>query len=364
VAFFGTPLRLRCGIAVAVVLLVIFGAAGIDGAVNYGKIHTGVTVAGIDVGGMSVSDAASTLQIKLMASADAAPVALYATNDAAQGGVTDATVDLQQGLGSYSAPNDATQDTSWLINTSTIGASVDGQALAEQAYAVGRGSDYLPGRLQAIFGGVHLGWQYTYDSNQLHALANVISSSLGYQPQDATITYNGNGGFTVGQGSDGYLVDEGALSQELNQAFFATDPNRCAVIPMHTVAVDVTTDMATAAAQQATQAIASPVTLSAADGSATWQLDASDLGPWIAASAQTASDGSRVFVPYVDASKLANDIDGIVGDANPGVNPVDASFKVVDGAMTVVPSQDGTGIDTQTIAADLDSVLFGNSATR
>jgi vancomycin resistance protein YoaR len=380
--------------AFTLLILALFGLI-FDVVSNYGRIHAGVTVQGVDVGGLPRDEAAAMLTKQLTASLAATPVAVFADAQLAGEGVGPTTVDLTGPSTSYNANDGSEGNHSWQISATTIGATIDGVTLAEEAYAVGRGPDFFAGRFRARFFGVEIAGFVRYEPTQLASLESILNTSLGWPAQNADISFV-DGSFVVVAGEEGYGVEHEALIVALNRAFLGTD--RSLVVPMSAIPLIVGEQAANEASLRARQAIEQPVTL--VYGEDSWELDANSLGPWIATSVvdgtergaagavaeagggaaaegagaaaagaaaaagggAAAGAGAARLVCRVDESRLTQGVHDIIGDLDVGTPPQNARFEIVEGQVNIIESTPGSGVDYRQLTADLDAVLFGGNA--
>gem|GEM_PF-2765879 len=356
------PAPRKAVIALICLLVLPVGLLGIDCVYGWGHIHSGVSVGGISVGGMSREDAAALLNQQLGERVSAAPVDLYSTAEnlaASQMGSAPTTpFELDSGMAAADdSGDDPKKASSWRVQASTLAISVDGAALAEQAYAVGRGGDFLSGRLMAWTGGIQLPATLNFDSSQLAGLDQILNGALGKPLKNADIKFS-KGNFQVVSSAPGIGVDQELFQQQLEQAFLG-EP-RALVVPMTELPVVINDDQAQRLADSCQQAIAQPVNLVYENGN-DWSLTSATLGSWIATRIEDA-DAQPRLAAYVSPTKLAKGISSILGDRDPGVAPVNARFALKGDGITVLPSKQGTGIDYKKVSSDLHNVLFGSAA--
>jgi vancomycin resistance protein YoaR len=400
----------------ALAALVLVGFC-VDLISNFGKIHGGVTMQGVDVGGLTRADAATRLEEELGATIEAAPVNLYANEQLAAAQMTEGIVELDHASTSYQTDAageeaDGEGGQAWRVTAATVGASVDGAALAETAYAVGRGGDFFAGRLRATVFGVKLGATLAFEPSQLAGLEDLLGEALGWAETNADIRFD-DGNFVVAESSEGQGVDHAAFVEVLSQAFLAapsastepatgaenadaadadaadadadaenaattdaavtdaaatapppsadsatttSQPSRSGVVPLASIPVAISDAEAAEVAALAQQAIAEPVTLVYRDEDP-WTLDSYSLGTWIGTSIEGTGDDARL-VCHVAADRVAEGLRDIIGDRDPGIRPEDARFEVVNDRVTVVGGVSGTGVDYAKVASDLDDILF------
>ncbi|MCL2883616.1 MAG: VanW family protein, partial [Coriobacteriia bacterium] len=411
-------------------VVIVGGLAAFEFLGSMNKIHHGVSVAGIDLSGLTVDEAEDLLDTELIARADSADVTVYrddttlaasgvlsaasdqaaaasgSADSAADGttsgsdgttastptsGSADVAADAAAAVAAVAGPTaadsttaaspassaspasniapplelnsdlapvdgsdaDPVQQLSWGISTSTLGVSVDGRTMAEEAYAVGRGASALAERWQAWVSGVVVPSRLSYDPTQLAGLEQIINQAVGTPAVNADIDFQ-DGAFAVVAAVDGVAVQDAEFTQALDDAFLGS--TRYVVPLMGAVAPLISTSQAQDLATYCQQAIASPVDLTYED-SGDWSLDSNLLGSVIATSVDT-SQADAVLQANVSADKLKDSIDSLVGSQAIQVAPQNASFTTDGNTVTIVPSVDGRGIDYQKLATDLEKILF------
>jgi vancomycin resistance protein YoaR len=391
-----------------------------DIVVNYGKIHSGVSVAGIDVGGMTEQDAAQYLDRELTARIEASPIELMCDQLTLRnlldirrwGPSVELDANLQDATGMGIDPLLAQ---AWRIRPLTVSASVDGEALAAEAYAVGRAGSFFTGRLRAWFVGVELPGQLVYDRQQLNGLISLLNRVLGEELVNADIVFSG-GRFVVSASAAGFGVDEQLFVEYMDKAFLSE--TRAANIPLTDLQPLISDQEAQALADRCNAAIADPVIL-IAEGDKSWSIDASHLGSWMesrveevpeedsdagngaesgagaegggskaaagtneatgravvregdgkAAADGPGSSGTSTTQPKVRLmvsvvpDKMRQSLSAVLEGYDPGMAPVNAQFAIVSGSVTIIPSEPGRGIDYPKLANDLERILFDPLAT-
>ncbi|MCL2807737.1 MAG: VanW family protein [Coriobacteriia bacterium] len=354
-----TPQKLLVGIAICLLLFAFLGFYGCDSIRNFGVIHHGVQVGTVEVGGMAPEEAAELLAKELGTIATLTPITLYANEAAAAVGVNDGTLQLGNGVSDLNpTEGDAeTQTTSWSITLGTLNAEVNGTQLAEEAYAIGRNGDFFLGRLGANLFGVTLAPRIDIAEERLIHLEEMLTLSIGTPMINASMSFDGER-FVVADGQDGTVVDEKAFIDMLQLAFFSI--NRELVVPMVERSMRVNREAAEAVAAKTQQDILKPLTLTYSDAS--WTLVSEQLGAVITSAVEQSKSGNWHLVPTIDPSLLETVIPAVVGHLEDQVAPVNAEFVMVDGQLSITPSQSGTGISYERLAQDIEAVLFGNEA--
>ena len=338
---------------VLVVVAVIALFYGIDALANNGKIHTGVTVGGVDVGGKTVEEAAELINTSFDSTVAQGDIIMY--RDAESEGSQEEPVNITFDYEAVEAFNaEPPQGPVFSVNPSTIGAHIDGQGLAEQAYAVGRGSDFIFGRLRANTIGTPIDIEVKTDPKSVAALEDLLTSFMGQAMVNPNIAFV-DGAFVVTPGNDGYMVKKEEFEGLLDQALLSSE--RGFVIPMGDVKMQVDEGAAQQAAQRAEEAIANPVTL--AYGDATWQLDRNFLGQAISTNVTGALFGNDL-TPYISIDKLAILIPMLEGVGDIGAPAQNVHFSYDGQTLTHTEAATGMGPNYGEIAGRLNRILFGD----
>jgi vancomycin resistance protein YoaR len=397
-----------CGLLLAVAVICVT-----DIVANYGKIHSGVSVAGIDVGGMTEQDATQYLDRELTARIEAAPIELMCDQLTLRnlldirrwGPSVELDANLQDATGAGLDPMLAQ---SWRIRPLTVSASVDGEALAAEAYAIGRGRSFFTGRLHAWFFGVELPGHLVYDSQQLGGLVALLNRVLGEELVNADIVFS-DGRFIVSASAPGYGVDEQLFVEYLDKAFLTE--TRAANIPLTDLQPLISDQEAQELADRCNAVIVDPVIL-IAEGDRSWTIDAGHMGAWMESRVETVpdsdsdagdnggigstagSDGTAAtgravvregdgkaaengqggsgdltnkpkmrLVVYISPDRMRQSLSAVLEGYDPGMAPVNAQFAIVNGSVTIIPSESGRGIDYPKLANDLERILFDPLAT-
>jgi len=349
---------LTASIAVASILLL---GLFIDIALNFGKIHRGVTLQGIPLGGLTREEAELVIAEQITAMITDEPIDLFPSAERALKGIDEQTFELFHASTNYDLELAIENATSWRINTTTISTGVDAAKLAEKAYRVGRGADFFTGRLKAGFMGVDLTAELSHEILQLESLVMIFNSALGTKMRNADIRYE-DGVFVAVPGAEGYEVDHEVFVRLLDQAFLGG--NRSIVIPMRIVSVEIKDEEAQELAkkvQQAMQQAAEQPIILIHNNTDFWEFDSSYIIPWIVTTIER--DGKKAkLTAKISETLMEPVVHSLIGDRDPGIRPIDASFKVVDGKLMIVPGINGTCVDYVRLAEDMSRVLFSDGA--
>lgn len=354
IAVLDTPKKLYGALVVVLLLIVMIVFYSIDGISNFGVIHSGVRVGAVEVGHTGQDEAAALLTAELTTLANSAPVTFYANQEAADAGVQDTTQQIGNGINVYNQTEVDHTATSWSASLATFDAEVNGSKLAEEAYGIGRYGDYFLGRLAASTFGVTVTPQADFSLERLRNLENMLTQTIGTPMQNATVAFDGSR-LVAHDGQDGNVVDEEQFITLLQKAFFSDE--REFVVPLVEQKMNITLEDAQAAAESAQLALSStPVRVSYGDDS--WELTAAQMGGFISTSVEQDESGSWNLSIAIDAQLLEDTLPQITGHIEDQVAPLDAEFVVIDGALQVTPSQNGTGVDYSRLANDLNALLF------
>lgn len=329
-------------------LVVLLVAAGVFEAVaTSGRVHPGVSVAGIDIGGLRPGSAKTVLETELPAVVERPVVVMHG-------------------------------DKEWAVTAEDVGLGFDFDATVERAMSVGReeGLGFVTSRLGAWFSGVDVPASPTADRVRMDEVLARIAKSTDVAPVDASVDITGASASAV-PGEDGRALDRRSLETRILVAMLASD--RDVEAPVGVAPMAVTLEEAERAAQVANGMLDRPATVTHGDG--TWKLEPSVIARLLVftrsdelvesvqttdvASGALGADPSRevTLVVQVSPSATAKHVVPLVG-ATVGRPAVNARFKTSGGRVTIIPSKDGVGPDVETLAADLEAALLSAEGER
>lgn len=403
--FFLSHLKVCAPVAL---LIVAFLCGGVfDVVSSFGKIHPGVKVMGVEIGGMSKEDASAKLSEQLSSYLEDAEVIVYADEETAQsdgasmanslGASSDSlveTAEAEELSGSDVTGNG--KDDKWKLSCETVGAYINGDAIAEEAFLVGREGNFIGDRIAAWMGNFSVEPKLGYSQELLNNLSDEINDACGTTIKDCKITVS-SGQASVVEGRDGYLVDEQALCDSIATAVFSSEGNAI-VVPMSTVSMNIKPATAQRVADQVTQALSQDVTITYKKK--TWTMDNKDLGDMLSQTVlkptqylaigngtqkkqtiPTGDDAEEFSLPYDTSAGLDDDsqytlqcyvnqkkfdsyLVDILGSAAKG-GATNAKFDTSSGdTVTIKPSKDGKGPDRNAAALQLQDMLFGADSSR
>lgn len=328
-------------IALVAVATVLVSAVGAEAALSYGRVHPGVTVAGVDVGGKAPSEARALLEVELPQKASEPIEVIH-------------------------------EDQTWTYNPAELGVDFDYSASIDDAMAVGRSGGArtaVTGRVGAWLGGVEVPPYLVADDALVKKALDDISARTDVAPVDAGVKMNGVKASVV-PGSDGMALDRERASAEMLESFLSDD--RRVEAPVVVDEVEITDAEAASVARLAEQMVAEPVKVTY-EGKA-WTFTPEQVASWLAfkrsdeASAAGTSviaasddesgsvDGGITLVVHVDAELVGKTAIPKIG-ADIGREAKNAKFTTANGKVTIVPSQDGIGPDVDSLAISLTDKL-------
>jgi vancomycin resistance protein YoaR len=303
-----TPSRRRLIIIGAVIVGVLVFLLGIFLATK-DTVRAGTTVAGVDIGGLSESEAVTLVEERIVPKINKKYVINageqeFEVRPAAAGITLDAQATVEQGMRRGFNP--------FTLITDFIGSreiepviSVDQQVLEDQVAAIAQSADVLP-----------------------------VEPNLKVTPQKITLT----------EGKDGLQIEQTALAELLVAG--ATQPREPFSAPSEVTPPRVSQETAVAAEQLAQTAVSSPVTVIAGDISAT-------IEPQVIARALSFSQQGNQLAPELNGEILHRSIASALQEVE--VPGRDATFTIKKGKPVVVPSVVGSGVAD----ADLSTAVLG-----
>ena len=329
-----TALWVIAGVALVLALAVV-----VDVSASAGRIHPGVTVAGLKVGGQTPAAATTFLQSELTKKA-ASPITV-----------------------TYSAEG---KTKSWPVTSAQVDLSYDTMQIANEAMKVGRSGGFfgsVGARAGAWFKGASVPASATSDPKKLKAVTDKIISGVAVAPIDAALKVTGTT-VTSSPAQDGVGIERTVLQDGMLGAF--SSGNRTVVLRTVVAKPRISDAAAQSAKLVAQKMIAGPATVTHVKD--TWTLSGTELGRAMKFQAVEATGAARtssgwsldpVFAPAQLSKVLAPKLGAALG--NP---PQDARFATNKGSVSIVPSRDGVGPDVDALAKTLATTLKNGSLPR
>lgn len=305
----GWKTRVLAGLAAFAAALVL--AILVDSALSYNRIHSGVSIAGIDVGRMKPAEAQAELEGRAARAAN--HTVILAADDGRE----------------------------WPMLPADVGMQIDAPATVAEAMAFGRdGNPYqdLKARLSLYFSDRDVPLTATVDPVLLDAILDQAAAELDHPPVNAGLVIEG-GEITVVQGQDGTVVDREAARAGVKRLLFSLSSG--------TVPLEMIVEEPAIQAADTSGAVAQAKTM--LDGSVGLEFD--DL-VWALSPAETAramdftTEGEGAdskLVPYLSADKLTSLFDEVAKAVKR--DPKDATWETNGETATLVPGRPGTSLD-------------------
>ncbi|MDO9380607.1 MAG: VanW family protein [Nocardioidaceae bacterium] len=312
----------RGTILASVGVLVLLGGLYVGAHYLIGdRLPVGTRVGGVAVGGKTPAEARSVLESRLADRADD-PVRL------------------------------TSGDQEFTIEPADAGLSLDLDATVASA---GGGASWNPARmLRAVVGSAEVDPVVDVDQDKLDSSVATVADAVDKAPVEPQITFDGREP-EVRDPADGVEVDRERAAETISSQYLARDaaPEE---VPTRTLEPTVGSDALDAElADYATPAMSGPVTVVVGD-------DEVPLPVRAYAEALTIAVQDGRLVPTVDAKKLSSGL--AEATESIGQKAKDATVVLRGGTPTVVPAQDGIGVDAATVATALVPVLDKTGAER
>jgi vancomycin resistance protein YoaR len=308
---------------IAVCIVVVAGVAAVvaDQLVYYDEVHAGVSVYGMDLGGMTEQQA--TAALAKMVGAKSGSVTL-------------------NGVGK-----------TWTVTPADAGRTIDVQGAVAAALAVSHEGNFFH-RVGTCF---ELYWHHrdlpltrAVDTAKLETLVDRIALELHVTPINAQLTVE-NGSIKVIQGVTGRDVDTATLVNRLVPLFVNL---KTANVDVPLVAKEpvVQVEDNQPALAQAKIMISTPITLTNHDKS--WTLSPVQLISWLDFRTED-TNGIPKTIPYLVEGRMTSYISSLAPDVHR--DPTDAGFKSDDRATPqVIPGVEGEQLDVTGTATGIATV--------
>jgi vancomycin resistance protein YoaR len=307
------------GIAGPIIIIcaVVAMLVAADYWVNSGKIHRGVEVGSVSLGGQTPAAAQDTVR------------------DRAMGPLKEIE---------FSGPERFTR------TAGEMGVDFNVEETVEKAYAVGREGtvvERLSERLRSAFGGVRIPPDIDYRPAQARAEVREIATQVDHEPREADVKVYGSE-VEVTESRDGYELNPAATMASVDRAI--DDMSGKASLVGDVLDPNVNTAEAETAAEKARGALSEQLVLNAEGKS--WTISPADLGSTLDITSQ---DGK------IDVSLNRDRLDGVLANVynDLTVKPKEANYDFGDsGAVVVSPSREGRTVEGEKLLDSIQSGLF------
>ena len=321
----------RAGMAIALALAILtFGLLAVRGLYD-GRVYPQVVVAGIDLGGMTDTEARDVLQSR---------AAL-----------------VEHGIVTF-----ARNGQTWQPALRDLGISVDIDATLEAAWAVGRQEDAWS-RLTAttaIIGDVStLPLAMVVDENRMEQWFLAVDSDLGVPPHDAYLIVE-NGKVSIVPEVDGTVVDRVTAQQQVLSAISVLQPVTFDLPTLQKISTVHSGDLQIAL-EQLQRALANPVTVTF--GNETWSLSGAELGQFVIQTIDPAKTGADAVTVGLDIKALSKYLaNAFATDVNR--DTIDARVAWgAEGLYSVTYSVNGIKVKPTSFAQDVSASFFSDHHT-
>ena len=303
---------------IIIVCAIIAVLVAADFWLNSGKIHRGVEVGNVPLGGQTPAEARETVKNHVMG-----PLKEI----------------------EFSGPGNFSRD------ARDMGVRFNVSRTVNQAYAVGREGnvlDRLSERLQASFGGATIPPDIDYKPDLARSEVQEIATQVNHQPTEAGVKIYGSE-VEVSKSRDGYKLNPAATMTSVDNAI--DDMSGKVSLQGEVLEPDVTTAEAETAADKARGAISKPIEIKAQDGES-WKIEPDKLGPALEV---TKKDGA--IDVSLDRDGLDSALTPVYDDLT--VKTVDASYGFdSDGDVIVKPAHFGRKVESDQLIDDIENGIF------
>jgi vancomycin resistance protein YoaR len=303
---------------IIIVCAIIAVLVAADFWLNAGKIHRGVEVGNVALGGLTPTEARQTVEDHVMGPLE----------------------EIE-----FSGPENFSR------KAKDMGVRFNVARTVNQAYAVGREGnvlDRLSERLAASFGGATIPPDIDYRQEKARAVVEDIATQVDHQPTEANVEVDGSK-VAVSKSRDGYKLNPAATMTSIDGAI--DDMSGKVALQGEVLSPEVTTAEAEAAAQKARGALSKPIEIKAQDGKS-WTIQPDKLG---AALEVTKQDGT------IDVSLNRDRLDGVLTPVYDDltIKTINASYSFDSkGNVTVKPAHFGRKVESGELFDDIQGGIF------
>lgn len=304
-------------ILVSCALLAVVVAA--DYMMNQGTVHRGVSVSGVDVGGLSPVEAQRVVE------------------EQTAGGLDEV---------SFTGPGEG-----MTMTAEQLGIRFDVAATIEEAYSYGRSGglgERASERFSAMAGNGRVEPDVSYDSAVAQQAVERLAGEFDRQAQDASVALDG-GEATMQPAAQGYEVDRGATLENVQRTVDSLG-GEVAVVGRE-LQPTVATAEAEAAEGMLSRALAEPLVLTAAEQEDEWTFQPEQVAQML----QVRTEGSQIDVSMNQQAfrTVAEDVYGALN-----VPAREAEYEVDGTSVDVLASRDGLRLQEEQLLPDISEKIF------
>lgn len=303
-------------IASILAVLLLLGIA--DTALFVNKIHRGVMVSGVDIGGMDKEEALSKVN-KLA------------------GVVEKKSIKLEY------------KSRVWKVDPQDLKVHIDREKTVQNAFNIGRQG----GIFKSIGDKMSLWFKprdtrpiLNYDKERFNLLINKVAKATNIPAEDAQIKIV-DGRVAITSSKDGRQVNKKSLINKLRVAMVSQDIYKV-VLPIEVLRPDIIEDNLHGAKKTVAEMVKYPITLKYRES--TWEVSVQQIADWVdfVKTRQGTHWSLNVVFDKDGINKYLEDITkGIV------IEPKDAQFNITDDKVTIIPSSDGMKVNLEKAYNDI-----------
>ncbi|MDP8901152.1 MAG: peptidoglycan binding domain-containing protein, partial [Actinomycetota bacterium] len=302
-------------IIIACALVAVLVAA--DFWLNSGKVHRGVEVGNVSLGGMKPAEAREVVRERALGP-------------------------LQE--------IELTGPERFSRSAEELGMNFHVNATVDEAYAVGREGNLLERlgeRLRAAFPGITIDPNIDYRSERVRAEVEEIAGQVDTPPRDATVEVVGSE-VEVGESREGYRLDVDETMASVDEAIDGMTGE--AKLRGQVLGPRITTAEAETAAEKAQSAVAQQLVFEHEDRN--WTVSPADVG----SSLDISPNGGKISVS-LNRDRMSDRLAAVYSDLT--IKPKNASYDFDgSGKVVVVPGREGRSIEWENLLDSVENNIF------
>lgn len=299
-----------------ILLTLFFGIA--DAALYAEKVHRGVKISGIPVGGKEKIEVLVELE-RLADEIENKPVTIH-----------------------YKSKT-------WLISAKKLNAGIDYEKTFDKAFNIGKKgktTELFKERIGLWFKARNIFPEFRYDKEKLNNYIKEISKDVNQLAEDSTIKIVDNRA-VIKSSKEGLEVDEHTLVTRLFKSFPSSNISNI-TLPVNVVEPDINEDSLSETKDTVNQIIKGPITLQYRDKK--WQVEEDKIAGWIDFKKER-NGNSWVLVVDLNKDEVKTYLDKLTKELV--VEPKNAEFTVKDDKVIIIPGSTGQKVDLENAYGDI-----------
>ena len=311
------------------------------------RVYEGVEVAGIPLGGLTIDEAADVIRDELTP-------------------FPGETITLRHG------------DRTWSLSPSDLGVSVDAQALAAEAFAVGRqgalaGTDTtVPSSLQGLREDLTAQWHamdagvsyppiIRFDKNHLTLILKQIAQEVDLPPREGTLSISGLE-VSGASGEPGRMVDQTKTCEAVAPMLEAGTGGTVDLVVEERLPAVMSVDAAIAEAR-ALLGKSLVLVAEGKDGTQRFAIDPATLRSWLALIPVPGQDGAVGLKASLDEERVRAFVEQVAKQLNRPAYDATLDFDASTNQVVVLqPSQTGQSLDVEASVAAIRAAILPDRA--